>query len=71
MASRVRWLRRGQWKRKGNFLILGTQPYILHQQEATHASFSMAKAAAATWSHLLPDHLAAVAENMQGVHSIE
>ncbi|GAX78765.1 hypothetical protein CEUSTIGMA_g6202.t1 [Chlamydomonas eustigma] len=41
------------------------------RQEASHESFSMAKAAVAEWGHLLPDHLAIVAENMQGIHSIE
>ena len=42
------------------------------RQQATHGSFSMAKALArGEWAHLLPPHLAIVAENMQGVHSIE
>ena len=42
------------------------------RQQASHGSFSMAKALArAEWLHLLPPHLAVVAENVQGVHSIE
>ena len=56
----------------GNCFIFQGRVYARsHRQETTHPWFTMAKGLAAGWSHLLPPHLAVVAENMQAVHSIQ